>query len=146
VKIGQVASESGVSIDTVRFYERRGVLPVPARTASGYRIYTGASVARIQLARRLQGLGLTLDEVIGARHANDGGHASCETERWRLEAVLDRIAARIAELIRLRAEVHEVLAACDSGSCTLIDGVAGDGVAGGTAAGHRPGSPSRGSR
>ena len=121
MKIGQLASESGVSIDTVRFYERRGVLPVPPRTASGYRTYTAASVRRIRLARRLQGLGLTLDEVISALHANDEGNASCTTERWRLEAVLGRIETRIAELARLRSEVHEVLAACDSGSCTLTD-------------------------
>jgi DNA-binding transcriptional MerR regulator len=141
VKIGQVASESGVSIDTVRFYERRGVLPAPPRTASGYRTYTGASVVRIRLARRLQGLGLTLDEVISALHANDEGHASCETQRWRLEAVLDRIEARIAELARLRAEVHEVLAACYSGSCPLTDPRAGDPRAGDTVADH--GRPSR---
>ncbi|HUY44277.1 MAG TPA: MerR family transcriptional regulator [Streptosporangiaceae bacterium] len=80
MKIGQVASESGVSIDTIRFYERRGVLPVPPRTESGYRVYTDASVARTRLARRLQSLGLTLDEVIGALHAHDEGHASCETQ------------------------------------------------------------------
>jgi DNA-binding transcriptional MerR regulator len=121
VKIGQLASESGVSIDTVRFYERRGVLPAPPRTASGYRSYTGASVRRIRLARRLQSLGLTLDEVISALHANDEGTVSCATERWRLEAVLDRIETRIAELARLRGEVRDVLAACDSGSCTLTD-------------------------
>jgi len=130
VKIGQVAAESGVSIDTVRYYERRGVLPAPPRTASGYRTYTSVSVARIRLARRLQGLGLTLDEVISALHANDEGQASCETQRWRLEAVLDRIEARIAELARLRAEVHDVLTACDSGSCPLTGPRAGDTVAG----------------
>ena len=50
MKIGQVAAQSGVSIDTVRFYERRGVLPVPERTASGYRTYTAATVERILLA------------------------------------------------------------------------------------------------
>jgi len=127
VKIGQLASESGVSIDTVRFYERRGVLPAPPRTASGYRSYTSASVPRIRLARRLQSLGLTLDEVISALHDSDEGHASCATQRWRLEAVLDRIETRIAELARLRGEVQEVLAACDSGSCTLTDPDGGDG-------------------
>ena len=95
-----------------------------------------ASAQAGALARRLQGLGLTLDEVISALHANDEGQASCETQRWRLEAVLDRIEARIAELARLRAEVHEVLAACDAGSCTLTDPRAGD-----SAADHRP--PSR---
>lgn len=124
MKIGELAAESGVSVDTVRFYERRGVLPAAPRTASGYRVYTGASVARIRRARRLQSLGLTLDEVIGALRAHDQGHASCETQRWRLQAALDRIDARIAELARLRAGVHDALAACEAGSCQLID--AGD--------------------
>lgn len=121
MKIGQAAAESGVSIDTVRFYERRGVLPPAPRTAAGYRVYSGASVQRIRLARRLQGLGLTLDEVIGALHAGDAGTASCQTERWRLEAVLDRIEARISELARLRGAVSEVLMACDAGSCLLTE-------------------------
>jgi len=120
VKIGQAASEAGVSIDTVRFYERRGVLPPPPRTASGYRVYTGAAVARIELARRLQGLGLTLDEVIGALRAQDTGHASCETERWRLQAALDRIESRMAALSRLRAELGQTLAACEAGSCRVL--------------------------
>ena len=61
MKIGEVAAGAGVSIDTVRFYERRGVLPEPERTASGYRTYTDASVERLRLARRLQSLGFTLD-------------------------------------------------------------------------------------
>ena len=90
MKIGQVASQAGVSIDTVRYYERRGVLPAAPRTAAGYRVYTEAAVARIRLARRLQSLGLTLDEIIGALHAQDAGHASCESERWRLRAALGR--------------------------------------------------------
>src|ERR687891_378201 len=72
MKIGQVADRAGVSIDTVRFYERRGVLPVPERTASGYRTYTPATVDRIRLARRLQQLGLTLDEAIDALHVAAG--------------------------------------------------------------------------
>src|SRR4029453_4958967 len=96
MKIGQVADLAEVSIDTVRFYERRGVLPVPERTPSGYRSYTPATVERIRLARRLQRLGLTLDEVIDALHATDRGDTTCTSERWRLEAVLDRIEHKIA--------------------------------------------------
>ncbi|HVB42906.1 MAG TPA: heavy metal-responsive transcriptional regulator [Streptosporangiaceae bacterium] len=117
MKIGQVASEAGVSIDTVRFYERRGVLPQAPRTPAGYRVYTDAAVARIKLARRLQSLGLTLDEVAGALRAHDEGHASCQSQRWRLQAALDRIEARLAELARLRGDVRDVLAACDAGRC-----------------------------
>jgi len=121
MKIGEVARASGVSVDAVRFYERRGVLPAPERLASGYRIYTSATVARIQLARRLQALGLTLDEVIEALHVADRGDATCESERWRLEAVLERIDAQVAELQATRREVRRVITACDKGECVLAD-------------------------
>src|SRR5262245_31999701 len=119
MKIGEAANRAGVSIDTVRFYERRGVLPAPERTASGYRTYDDSTVDRLVLARRLQSLGFTLDEVIDALHAHDEGGTCCEAERWRLDVVLDRIDARIAELRDLRKEVRNVAAACDRGECEL---------------------------
>src|SRR5215472_3754901 len=119
MKIGQVAHESGVSIDTVRCYERRGILPVLPRTSGGYRLYNGSTVDRILLARRLQGLGLTLDEIASALHDQDKGHASCQTQRWRLEAALERIETRIADLMRLRGDVRAALAACEAGTCGL---------------------------
>jgi DNA-binding transcriptional MerR regulator len=125
VKIGQVASEAGVSIDTVRYYERRGVLAAAPRTAAGYRVYTEAAVARIRLTRRLQSLGLTLDEIIGALHAQDAGHASgsvelCASQRWRLREALDRIESRIADLARVRGEVRAALDACEAGACGVL--------------------------
>ncbi len=121
MKIGQVAAQAEVTVDTVRFYERRGVLPTPERSSSGYRTYTDATVERIRLARRLQALGLTLDEVIDALHATDRGGATCDSERWRLEAVVERIEAKIAELRRVRREVRSVMAACDKGSCLFAE-------------------------
>ncbi len=122
MKIGQVADVAEVSIDTVRFYERRGVLPVPERTPSGYRTYTPATVDRIRLARRLQQLGLTLDEVIDALHATDGGDITCASQRWRLEAVLGRVDTKVAELEATRRHVQDVLAACDTGNCAFARG------------------------
>ena len=122
MKIGEVAQACDVSVDTVRFYERRGLLPPPARTGSGYRTYPDSTVERIRLAKRLQALGMTLDEVAGALHAGDDASATCATERWRLESVLDRIEDRIAELRTVRREVRSVLAACDDGRCLLVDG------------------------
>src|SRR6266487_5982261 len=96
MKIGQVAREAGVSIDTVRFYERRGVLPAPERRPSGYRMFTETAVPRIRMARSLQSLGFTLDEVIDALRAHDAGGATCDSERWRLEAVVeDRKSTRL---------------------------------------------------
>ena len=119
MKIGQLARQAGVSVDTVRFYERRGVLPEPERRASGYRVYSASTVERLRMARQLQGLGLTLDEVVDALHAHDGGVATCESERWRLEVVVDRIDTRLAELRRVRANTVKALAECTDGRCRL---------------------------
>jgi DNA-binding transcriptional MerR regulator len=119
MKIGQVADLAEVSIDTVRFYERRGVLPTPERTPSGYRTYSPATVDRIRLARRLQQLGLTLAEVIDALHATDHDDATCPSQRWRLQAVIDRIDTKIAELEATRRDIHDTLTACDNGTCAF---------------------------
>jgi DNA-binding transcriptional MerR regulator len=126
VKIGEVARRAEVTIDTIRFYERRGVLPAPARRPSGYREYTDDTVQRIQLARRMQSVGLTLDEVIDALSAHDAGEATCESERWRLDAALDRVDARIAELKALRREIVSARTACESGHCSFVGATSGE--------------------
>jgi DNA-binding transcriptional MerR regulator len=123
VKIGELAQRAGVSIDTVRFYERRGVLPRPERTASGYRVYTPETVDRLRLARRLQHLGFTLDEIIDGLAVHDRGGATCDSERWRLDAVLERIETRIAALRDLRREVRRAIAGCERGCCVFSDTV-----------------------
>src|SRR4051794_41951652 len=86
MRIGEVASRSGVTVDTVRFYERVGVLPQAARTPSGYRDYATETVGRIELTRVLQAIGFTLGEVVDALAAHDAGGATCESERWRPDA------------------------------------------------------------
>src|SRR4051794_41071486 len=128
MKIGQVAREANVSVDTVRFYERRGVLPTPQRRPSGYRVYTPSIVERIRLARSLQELGFTLEEVIDALRAHDAGTATCDSESWRLEAVVDRIDGRIEALLHTRREVTATIEACRSGRCRFApEGGDGDG-------------------
>jgi DNA-binding transcriptional MerR regulator len=119
VRIGQVAADAGVSVDTVRFYERRGLLPAPRRRPSGYREYPSSTVERIRMARILQNLGLTLDEIVDALAAHDAGTATCDSERWRLTAVLDRIDGRIADLRSTRRLVAATLRDCDAGRCRL---------------------------
>jgi DNA-binding transcriptional MerR regulator len=117
MKIGEVAGKAGVTVDTVRFYERVGVLPAPERTASGYRDYRPETVERIQLTRKLQAIGFTLNDAVDALAAHDAGGATCESERWRLQAVLDRVDAKLAELNALRARIVEAQDACASGDC-----------------------------
>ena len=120
MKIGEVARRAEVTIDTIRFYERRGVLSPPPRRPSGYRDYTDDTVERIRLARKMQSVGLSLDEVIDALSAHDAGRATCESERWRLDTALDRVDARIAELKALRREIVSARTACEKGHCGFV--------------------------
>src|SRR5262249_7000568 len=115
MKIGEVAGRSGGSVDTVRFYERVGVLPKPQRTASGYRDYAGGTIDRILLTRELQAIGFTLSDVVDALAAHDAGGATCESERWRLDAVLGRVDAKLAELEALRGRIVAARQACEAG-------------------------------
>jgi DNA-binding transcriptional MerR regulator len=117
MRIGDIAKRAGVTVDTVRFYERVGVLPAPARTESGYRDYEPETVERIQLTRELQGIGFTLSDAVGALAAHDAGGATCESERWRLQAALDRVDARLAELTALRGRIVDAQQACTDGRC-----------------------------
>jgi DNA-binding transcriptional MerR regulator len=119
VKIGQVAEQAGVSVDTVRFYERRGVLPAADRKPSGYRVFNESTVERIRTAKALQDMGFTLNEVIDALHAHDADNVTCDSERWRLEAVVDRIDTKIADLTRARRHALEILDDCRAGQCQL---------------------------
>ena len=117
MKIGEVARRADVTIDTIRFYERRGVLAPPTRRPSGYREYTESTVERIRLARRMQSVGLSLDEIIDTLSAHDAGRATCGSERWRLDAALERVDARIAELKTLRRHILSARTACERGRC-----------------------------
>ena len=120
MKIGEVARRAEVSIDTVRFYEQRGVIPCAPRRPSGYRDYSAATVARIKLARRMQSVGLSLDEIIDALRAHETGEATCASEGWRLDAALARVDTRIAELRALRRLIISTKTACANGRCTLV--------------------------
>jgi DNA-binding transcriptional MerR regulator len=122
MKIGQVAADADVSVDTVRFYERRGLLPAPQRRPSGYREYPPSTVERIRMARTLQPLGFTLDEIIDVLHAHDAGTATCDSELWRLDAVIERLDSKIAELRRTRRLVTTTMQECRAGQCRFATG------------------------
>lgn len=117
MKIGEVARGAGVSIDTVRFYERIGVLPRAPRTASGYRDYPEGTTTRLRMVKQLQGVGLTLEEIVDALAAHDTGRATCATQRWRLDAALARIDDRLGELRAVRREIVRAQSDCDGGHC-----------------------------
>jgi DNA-binding transcriptional MerR regulator len=119
MKIGELARQAGVTVDTVRFYERVGVLAPPARTESGYRDYEPTTVERIQLTRALQAIGFTLADAVDALAAHDAGGATCDSERWRLQKALDRVDAKLVELNALRDRIVQAQNACANGRCML---------------------------
>lgn len=119
MRIGEFAEAAGVSVDAVRFYERRGVLRPTPRTSGGYRTFGAAELERVELARELQRLGLTITEIVDALGDHDGGGLSCASDRWRLEQVEARIDAQLAALRRTRRHLRETLSACSAGECRL---------------------------
>jgi len=119
MRIGAFAEAAGVSVDAVRFYERRGVLLPAPRTAGGYRTFDQGDLDRVLLARHLQTLGLRVEEVVEALAVHDAGGATCASERWRLEQVEARIEAQMAELRRTRRLIRDALAGCEAGHCQL---------------------------
>src|SRR3954447_23236167 len=114
LKIGEVAARAGVSVDTVRYYEQRGILPPPVRLPSGYRTYAPSSIDRIVLARRLRAVDMSIEEIAAALAAHDRGRA-CSSEVWRLEAVRARIETQIAQLSQLRVLLTSEINPCANG-------------------------------
>ena len=112
MKIGELAQRAGVSIDTVRYYERQGLLPLPDRQASGYRQYVPADVARLRFVRRAKALGFTLEEIrdllalSGQREGDMGRLKAAAAEK------LADVEQRLDELTRIRDGLRTLIAAC----------------------------------
>lgn len=117
MKIGELASKAGVNIDTVRYYERQGLLPAPQRLSSGYRQYAPEDVSRLRFVRRAKALGFTLLEIrdllelSGQRGQDMAGMKATALNK------LEDVEEKLAELTRIR-----------DGLKTLVDSCPGHGV------------------
>jgi DNA-binding transcriptional MerR regulator len=108
--IGQLAKESGTAPDTLRYYERLGLLSPAARSDSGYRHYDETAIERLAFIRRAQALGLSLAEVRDVVRIADQGTAPCAHVQAMLERHLNEVDARMAELRALRQTIEQLLA------------------------------------
>jgi DNA-binding transcriptional MerR regulator len=106
---GELARLTGVSTDTLRYYERKGVLPKPHRMSNGYRKYPPNSVERVRLIRRALSVGFTLDELTQVLKARDHGQAPCREVRALAAEKLDELESRLAEMVALRDELRATL-------------------------------------
>jgi MerR family copper efflux transcriptional regulator len=127
---GQTAKAAGVGVETLRFYERKGLLPRPTRRTSGYRVYTPESVARLAFIKRAQRLGFTLKEVKDLLRLRDDPKAGRSDVRSKTAAKIADLDAAIADLQAKRAELVALAAECSgdgpAAACPIVVGLSSD--------------------
>ena len=125
--IGAFAEAAGVNVETIRFYQRKGLLAEPGKPYGSIRRYGSADVARVRFVKSAQRLGFSLDEVAGLLRLDDGAH--CHDARLLAEHKLGDVRSKLADLRRieslLAALVRECCASHGTVSCPLIDALQG---------------------
>jgi DNA-binding transcriptional MerR regulator len=134
MRIGELAALAGVTPDTIRYYEREGLLPPAPRTASGYREYGPEALDDLRFIRKAQALGLRLADVREVLEISSGGRPPCEHVRATVSTRLAEVERRLRELRALRATLRETLERLDrvpppeaGCRCSVIEGVDADG-------------------
>ena len=120
--IGSVAAAAGVNVETIRFYQRKGLLPEPTKPYGGIRRYAGVDVERLRFVKAAQRLGFSLDEVAGLLTLDDGTH--CDEARDLAEQKLADVRARLTDLRRIESVLKTLVNSCQARhgtvSCPLI--------------------------
>ena len=127
--IGQLAVRAGVGVETVRFYERRGLVPQPPRPDSGFREYPPEAVDRIVFIRRAKELGFSLREIGELLNLRVEGGASCSAVKGRAETKVTDIDRKIAALRRMKRTLGKLIVACEArastADCPMLDALDG---------------------
>ncbi|NDY92055.1 Cd(II)/Pb(II)-responsive transcriptional regulator [Ideonella livida] len=126
MKIGDLAQRTGTPVETIRYYERQGLLPAPPRTGSNYRLYGEAHAERLAFVRRGRALGMNLDEIRQLLQLKDQPQADCAEVNTLLDAHIGHVARRIAELQALEAQLLALRQACaaahgDVAHCGILE-------------------------
>lgn len=127
MKIGEVAKLSNVGIETIRYYERKGLLAEPERRPSGYRQYDQSVVARLQFIRRTKELGFTLAEIGELLELWFDANTRCEHIRRRADEKIADIEDKIRSLQKMKRSLKKVVSECESqdslSNCPLLEGL-----------------------
>ncbi len=123
--IGELARRAKVNVETVRYYERRGLLPEPPRRESGYRQYPHEFAARIDFIKRAQELGFSLNEISELLSLRAVPDTACGDVKKRAEAKVTSIEEKIRDLQRMRGALMELISACEgrgpTSECPILD-------------------------
>lgn len=112
MKIGEVAKRTGTGIETIRFYEREGLLLEPERRPSGYRLYDDTTVERLDYIKRAKELGFTLTDIRELLELSFAVPACCDHIRRKVEAKIADIACKIRSLQRMKRSLGKIAARC----------------------------------
>lgn len=112
MQIGEIAKLSGVGIETIRFYEREGLLPEPERRPSGYRVYDGSCIERLEYIRRAKELGFALGEIRDLLELSYVAGSNCGHIRQRAEAKIADIESRVRSLKRMKSGLLKIVQRC----------------------------------
>ena len=110
--IGEAAKLSGVNIETIRYYEREGIVPAADRSANGRRLYDVAAIARLRFIRRCRDLGFPISDVRTLLDLSDNASRQCDDVRAISERHLSDVRERIADLQELEAALSELVQCC----------------------------------
>lgn len=122
--IGDIARRSGVQIETIRYYERAGVVPKPGRTPGGHRLYSSEQLNRLVFIRRSRELGFSLAEVRALLDLVDGGEMTCEEIHGITMEHLTNVRQKLTDLHRLERALKELAGQCSKGKvpdCPIVD-------------------------
>jgi DNA-binding transcriptional MerR regulator len=120
LRVAELASAVGTSADTIRYYERAGLLPPPARTPAGYRSYDPTAVERLQFVRGAQRLGLRLRDIADLLAIRDTGVCPCEPAERVLRRRLADVDTELARLTALRAQMVTMLESLPNQDCAPL--------------------------
>jgi MerR family copper efflux transcriptional regulator len=123
--IGKVARRAGVGVETIRFYERQGLLTAPIRKDSGYRLYPEHVLGRIRFIKRAKELGFSLKEIKELLELRRNSPAPCEDVCEKAQAKIANIEGKIAMLTKMKQALSELFAACQvrasSADCPILE-------------------------
>ena len=120
MRIGQVAQRAGVNVETIRFYERKGLITQPPRNTEGYRQYPDQTIARIRFIKRAKELGFSLTEIAEFLSLQANPRATCTDVKQRAEAKVSTIQDRIKDLQKMKRSLEQLAASC-KGSGPIVD-------------------------
>jgi len=128
MKIGDLATASSTAVDTIRYYEREGLLPAPGRTQGGFRVYAPAHLERLQFIRYCRGLDMSLDEVRVLLRVKDAPGGDCGDVNALLDAHIGHVTRRVRELRTLEKQLKELRRRCAAAQsvdqCGILSGLA----------------------